>query len=477
MSRCDTFCLPERHRLHLLVRGLVMAFAVLACLAFRPFQTSLQQLHERGTLEVIALASPTNVVQQGDITTGLQFELTRLFAEDLGISVHITTVATPQEALKRLKRNEATLAITGLSTDDPRLKKLRVSPPYLSVPQLVIGRRNSTEPADSLAALDNALVAVIGDSSEARLADQLNQVIPGMQLIKATGSRVEDLLDLVDAGNVDYVIMNAAEFDSRRAMYPALDTAISLNKNSNLAWAFVRQGDDGVYRAAERFFARIQSDGTLDRLVAFYSAGKTFDAIGARTFQKDIANRLPRYRPLFEKYAAQTGMDWRMLAAIAYQESKWEASAVSPTGVQGIMMLTAATAEHVGVDNRSSAPQSIRGGAEYFRMIRDSLPKNIADPDRTWMALAAYNMGPGHLHDARKLTSQLGEDPDKWLYVSKNIKLLAQPRWYKQTKHGHTTNTGQALLYVKSIRRYYEALLLATNDAPATDRDSRLAMK
>lgn len=104
---------------------------------------------------------------------------------------------------------------------------------------------------------------------------------------------------------------------------------------------------------------------------------------------------LPQYRPLFHDAQVITGIDWRMLAALAYQESQWEPLATSPTGVRGMMMLTEET-DHLGVNNRLDPAQSIRAGAQYLSELRDALPESIDEPDRTWMALAAYNLGMGH---------------------------------------------------------------------------------
>ncbi|RMH22280.1 MAG: lytic transglycosylase F, partial [Gammaproteobacteria bacterium] len=150
-------------------------------------------------------------------------------------------------------------------------------------------------------------------------------------------------------------------------------------------------------------------------------------------------------------------IDWRFLAAIGYQESHWKRRAISPTGVRGIMMLTLSTASQMGVKNRLDARQSIMGGAEYFRNIHNRIPYSIPEPDRTLMALAAYNMGLGHLKDLRKLTRERGEDSMKWVVLKKNLPLLQQKRWYKKTRHGYARGN-EAKRYVENIWRYYVQL-------------------
>ncbi len=155
-----------------------------------------------------------------------------------------------------------------------------------------------------------------------------------------------------------------------------------------------------------------------------------FDRVDAANFVAGVRERLPRYQAWFQEAAAVTGIDWRLLAAIGYQESRWDEAAVSPTGVQGVMMLTAETARRVGVADRNDPRDSILGGARYLRVVEKTIPARIPEPDRTWLTLAAYNVGYGHLEDARILTQRRGQDPDSWPDVRANLPLLAQERYY-----------------------------------------------
>ena len=143
---------------------------------------------------------------------------------------------------------------------------------------------------------------------------------------------------------------------------------------------------------------------------------------------------------------------------MGYQESHWNPDAVSPTGVRGIMMLTEATARQLGVEDRVDPRQSIFGGARYLRRIKRKIPERIAEPDRTWLALAAYNIGFGHLEDARILTQANGGDPDRWEDVREHLPLLADPKWHTRTRHGYARG-GQPVHYVENIRYYYDVLL------------------
>ena len=178
---------------------------------------------------------------------------------------------------------------------------------------------------------------------------------------------------------------------------------------------------------------------------------------GTELFASRIESRLPKYKGLMKSVAWENHMDWHLLAAMSYQESFWDPDATSPTGVRGMMMLTEDTAEELEVDDRTDPRESLEGGARYFTQLHDDLPDRIAEPDRTLMALAAYNMGMSHLEDARILTQRYGKDPDSWLAVKEFLPLLQQKPYYKTLEHGYARGD-EALAYVSRIRQYHTIL-------------------
>jgi membrane-bound lytic murein transglycosylase F len=150
-------------------------------------------------------------------------------------------------------------------------------------------------------------------------------------------------------------------------------------------------------------------------------------------------------------------MDWHLLAAVAYQESHWDPRAQSRTGVRGLMMLTLPTAREMGVDNRLDPGQSLRGGARYLKNIKRRLPDDISEPDRTWFSLAAYNIGMGHLEDARVITERQGGDPHVWREVMEHLPLLQKSKYYQDARYGFARGE-EAVTYVQNIRHYYSIL-------------------
>jgi membrane-bound lytic murein transglycosylase F len=186
----------------------------------------------------------------------------------------------------------------------------------------------------------------------------------------------------------------------------------------------------------------------------------------AAAFISGINTVLPHFRRMFEEAATITGEDWRLLAALAYQESQWNPLATSYTNVRGMMMLTGDTADQMNVSNRLDARESILAGARYLQQLKEQLPDRIPEPDRTWMALAAYNQGSSHLEDARILTSRAGKNPDSWADVKKWMPMLGQPKYYKTLKHGYARG-GEAVILVESVRSYYGILQRLEPNQPA----------
>jgi membrane-bound lytic murein transglycosylase MltF len=228
------------------------------------------------------------------------------------------------------------------------------------------------------------------------------------------------------------------------------------------ARAHAPQKTGAIYFAASEFLDTVRNDDMLERFLKKEKAhSQQLDFINIHTFMMYILERLPKFRALFERLAGEYDLDWRLLAAIAYQESHWDPEAVSPTGVRGLMMLTRSTARHVGIKNRTDPEQSVRGGARYFKMVLNKIPKRISEPDRTWLALASYNVGFGHLEDARILTQRAGGNPDSWQQVKQHLPLLSVQKWHSKTKHGYARGH-EPVKYVRNIRNYYSILKLLT---------------
>jgi membrane-bound lytic murein transglycosylase F len=184
------------------------------------------------------------------------------------------------------------------------------------------------------------------------------------------------------------------------------------------------------------------------------------DYLFSRNFLGHVQTRLPKYVDWFQEAATLHDVDWRLLAAMGYQESKWDPSAVSYTGVRGLMQLTEDTAALIRAGNRLDPRSSIFGGARYLASLIRKVPPRIPEPDRTWFAVAAYNVGFGHVEDARILAQQAGRNPDRWEDVREFLPLLAQERWYTRTQRGYARGW-EPVAYVDNVQAYLNILAVA----------------
>ena len=420
----------------------------------------LEQVQSQNELIVLTRNGPTTFFEGPDGSTGFEYELTKYFADYLGVKLRMLVPPTFSDILPLTALGNAHLAAAGLTITEGRKKKVRFGPVYQMITPQLVYRSGSTRPKtlDDL----NGLLEIVAGSSHEELLIKLKKDHPNLNWHTDGEQDIEELLILVWQQLIEYTIADSNEIAINRRFYPELKPAIDLSDPEPLAWAFPHSDDDSLFNAATTFFNKIKADGTLERLLdRYYGHIGEFDYVGTRRYQRHIEQRLPQYRDMFAYAAREVGVDWRLLAAISYQESHWKPDAVSPTGVRGLMMLTRAAAKDIGVKDRRDPTESILGGAHYLVKMRKRISDQVQEPDRTWLALAAYNIGLGHLEDARILTQKNKGDADKWVDIKKNLPLLSQKKWFQQTRYGYARGR-EPVRYVDNIRSYYDILLWRT---------------
>jgi membrane-bound lytic murein transglycosylase F len=247
-----------------------------------------------------------------------------------------------------------------------------------------------------------------------------------------------------------------------------MSIALDLSPERAVSWVIETPGHDmSLLGRVNAFFTAARAEGLIAAVLErYYDPQYGFDYLLSRNFMEHVGSRLPRYQQWFQDAAAEYDLDWRLLAAMGYQESKWDASAVSYTGVRGLMQLTGDTADFIRAGDRLDAKSSIFGGAKYLSQLRRTIPERIVEPDRTWLAVAAYNVGYGHLEDARVLAQQAGRNADKWDEVREFLPLLSQERWYTRTKRGYARGW-EPVRYVENVQAYLNILEVAGTGTPA----------
>jgi len=417
----------------------------------------LDQVLEKGELRVVTRDSPTAYTIGPDGPSGPEFDLAQAFADELGVKLVIEPVGNTSEILPKLISGEAHMAAAGLSITDTRLQYLNFGHPYQSVDVHLIYKLGTGKPT-SLEDILSRSIEVMAGSSHADILSSIQESYPELEWTENADIEVADLMSKVATGEIEFTIADSPDFDIQRHFYPDLRVALDLDVGDPVAWGFPKGVADTLLARADEFLIRADRAGMLAQVNdRYYGFTKRFDYVGTRNFIRHYEKRLPRFRDWFETAGEEWGVDWRLLAAIGYQESHWRSQAVSPTGVRGIMMLTLDTAEYLDVDDRLDPRSSIFGGAQYFVRQTERIADTVAEPDRTWMALAAYNVGFNHVKDARTIVEWEGGDPNTWVDISEALPLLSQRKWYSKLPYGYARGW-EPVMYVNNIRAYYNIL-------------------
>ena len=443
--------------------GSVLVATMLASCAPQP--SALDGIRARNEIRVVTLNIPTCFYFGAQGTEGLEYKLARRFAAELGVHLVMYPVATERAMQAELAAGRADIAAAQVTATREWRRVGEASDAYGHVSQLVVYRRDKVRPRGTLQ-FESAKLAVRAGSPQEQTLEKLKKTVaPTLQWVDTAPNNADPLAD-VDSGEADYALIDDREFSFSQHLFPNVLIGFTLPEERPVQW-IVRHGAHDLLLATNRFFRNVSASGRLAKLQLEETGDmRPFQYEESREFQANLSERLPRYQPLFEAASVQTGVDWRLLAAIGYQESKWNPLAESADGAFGLMMLTSDTAEAMGIADRSNPAQSISAGARYFASVHEKVPDRIPEPDRTWFAVAAYNVGFGHVEDARILAQTRGKDPDSWKDVKDQLPLLGEERWYSLVKRGYARGW-EPVQFVDRVQRFLTLLEWQPGDGVA----------
>jgi membrane-bound lytic murein transglycosylase F len=445
---------------------LTIAVSALVLLSsYAPLPGLIVQIKTLGELRVATRTGPLAFYRgPNGVPEGPEYELAQRFADELGVKLKITPMRSYADIYAALTSGQAHIAAAGLKVPMQSVPGVQFGPAYQHVREHLIYRRGAIRPG-SLAEIGNSDLEIAAGSSQAKTLEEARNSNPDLVWVENASTNSQALLDGVADGAIDYTIADSTEFALAHDVHPDLRIAFDFPSSRPLAWA-ASDRDPGFARDMSEYFARLKVVGELATIVnRYYGRSEDAEFAGGPGFMRHLQSRLPLYKQWFVEAAEQSSQDWRLLAAIGYQESKWNPRASSSAGARGLMQLTLETATEAKVTDLSDARQSIFGGARYFRQVYEKIPAHVPEPDRTWFALAAYNIGYGHVEDARVLAQKAGRDPDSWQDVRDFLPLLEQERWYTQTENGYARGR-EPVRYVDNVRGYRDLLEWAWGDGP-----------
>ena len=448
-----SLCRPLFFSLALVIASIIFIFNYLPKLSSASL---VENIKSNGQLVVVTRNSPTTYYEGADGPAGLEYEMVKMFADELGVELTLLVPDSFDDLLKQISENTVHIAAAGLTVTKEREKKFRFGPSYQEITEQLVYNRDNKRPK-SLSKLDGSLEVVANSSHEERLK-QLTKKYSNLNWKANHDLGSDALLQMVSDNIIEYTIADSNELLLSQRFLINLRVAFNINVPQQLAWAMPKTDDNSLYVEVQKFFKKIKENGELTRLLERnYGHVEDFDYVGTKIFMRHIETRLPEFQAFFEAAAEKQNIDWRLIAAMAYQESHWDPAAVSPTGVKGLMMLTLKTAKDMKVKNRVDPESSITGGAKYYKKTLERIDESVTAPDRYWMAMAAYNVGFYHLQDARLITRKLNKNPDLWIDVKESLPLLAKSKWYRKTRYGYARGW-EPVRYVENIRSYYDIL-------------------
>ncbi len=422
--------------------------------------SSLVKIQRKKLLNVVLLNSPSTYYIGVDGPTGFEYDLLESYAKHLGVKLNITPAHTIQEAIELSKNRNIDITSASLTKTRERREDFNFGPSYFEVQEQVICHRGmlSTQkfPRD-VEDLAGLKIMVGKDTSYAETIKSLENDGFDINATFTTELSTEELLKKVSKHEIDCTVADSNVYALNLRYFPEIAMAFSISGREQLSWLL--QKDTPELKAdMYSWLNTFNQQGKMIQLKDhYYSYVLFFDYYNTKMFYKRMISRLPKYKKIFEEASTRFGIPWTLLASISYQESHWNPKAKSFTGVRGLMMLTKNTAKLLGVTNRLDPKQSIVGGTRHIKQMLKFVPKEVVGENRLKFALAAYNIGLGHIKDAQRLAREIGLNENVWSDLKVVLPLLSQKKFYRDLKYGYARGE-EPVKYVESIYNYRDIL-------------------
>lgn len=372
---------------------------------FRQQNQTLSEILSTGELRVLIADEPDSQYVFNRQHYGFEYEMLESFADDLGVELKLEVVPYG-ELFSLLDSGIGDIAVGGI-LNSPFVS--RVSSPsiaWFKAQTTVVYKRGTKRPK------------TIGDLNDERIltAARYFAIEPLSQLHLSDDHRSEyELLSAVNEGAERFVLSTNYRARNAKHYLPNLNRSFILPDLLDVVWVLPKHYDEPLMVRLNDFL-KSSLEGNMPNELAeeYFRAPTRLSTYDALTVHKKIKAVFPQFEYAFKKAARKGDVDWQLLAAMGYQESKWSNDAKSPTGVRGVMQLTTETASALGVDDRLDMTQSINAAAVYLKQLRDRLPKSIEEPERTWFAVGAYNVGMKHILAAYRKARKKGLDRTQW---------------------------------------------------------------
>ena len=415
----------------------------------------LEDIMEAGEIRVITRNNAHCYYFYREQAMGFEYDLAKAFAKYLGVRLRVQIADKWEGMIPAIMNRSGDFIAASMTITPRRQRQVAFSEGYLEIQQHIIVHRDNTS-VRNLEDLNGRTVFVRKGTSYQERLEALQDAGTQVFIYRMADVPTEDLIERVAARDIEITIADSNIAQMNRLYHPQIVIADPITATEALGWAVHPQADQ-LRERINAFFREIKANGKFQKIYdKYYTDVEHFDYVDLRRYHRRLQTRLPAYRELIMAASDRFGFDWRLIAAQMYQESHFNRKARSHAGAYGLMQLTTSTARSLGVKNIYSARQSIYAGVQHLKNLYDYFDE-IAGADRLYFSLAAYNVGQGHIRDARKLAEKMGLDPNKWASLTQTLPLLRYRKYYKDATYGYCRGT-EPIEYIRQIMIYYDIL-------------------
>lgn len=422
--------------------------------------SDLEKVIMSDTLRVVTLSRSTSYFDYQGNEMGYEYELAQQLAHSLNVKLKVVTARDENQMLELLKKGNVDVIAYPVTISPEMKEQVDFVAHEYKTKQVLVQRKSKKKSIvkDALELIDKE-VYVVENSKYHKHLLKVDEEIGGGILIQTVSNEEDEetLIEKVSKGEIPYTIADENIASINKTYFNNIDIKMGMSHSQRSAWA-VRKGSTSLRDTINSWFSEIQGDFTYQYLHNKYFEHK-------KKYAQDVpkyinSKKISDFDPLFKKYANTIRWDWKMLASIAYQESRFNPNAKSWAGAVGIMQLMPNTAKRFGVDSTGivNPEQNIKAAVKYLDNV-DGAFKYIEDEDeRTKFVLASYNAGVGHVRDAMALAEKHGKSPDKWCDVRVFMLMKAKPEFFNDpvVRHGYLRGEETDNFVTEIMLRYKE---------------------
>lgn len=395
---------------------------------------------------------------------GYQYEMLVSLAANLGVKLELIAENNPEESLKMLRSGEVDIIVNDISDVETNKKAINITDSYRQTSQVLIQRKSYSDNGTNVSSiirnpkdLANKKVFVQRFSASAKtLKDFAAENKVPIKIEENKNNDAEYLIDLVSSGTIDYAVCDCAIAKIQSTIYSNIDIETPIGTNQDVVWA-VNSGSADLLRKVDEWLSAFPKTSVYSNIYGKYFDNPYMAIIKKSDYFYSTTGKLSVYDEQIKSESNFINWDWRLMASLIYQESKFNPTVKSESGAYGLMQFMPVTAEHFGIDNEAGPSIQLKMGARYLKMLEKYMADiKIPEKERLKFVLAAYNAGYGHIIDARNLARKYGKDPNVW---DNNVAFFIQNKveFYNDSvvRHGYLRGS-ETYRYVNEILDRYD---------------------